>query len=67
LAFRLGLPKGSEGLKKVLEEALSFDATASIEVAIEKGSEKSPWLFIHPDVPVEHQPAKDKSTSSNHP
>jgi acetolactate synthase-1/2/3 large subunit len=46
--------KSPEGLKKVLEEALSLNAPALIEVPIEKDSETSPWPFIHPDAPLEH-------------
>ncbi|KWV48435.1 hypothetical protein AS156_18325 [Bradyrhizobium macuxiense] len=35
-------------LRKTLEEALALDAPSLIEVPVEKGSEASPWPFIHP-------------------
>ncbi|MBY4627775.1 thiamine pyrophosphate-dependent enzyme [Rhizobium croatiense] len=35
-------------LKNRIEEALSLDQPVLIEVPIEKGSEASPWPFIHP-------------------
>ncbi|OAF06271.1 thiamine pyrophosphate-dependent enzyme [Bradyrhizobium neotropicale] len=35
-------------LKKTLDEALALDAPSLIEVPVEKGSEASPWPFIHP-------------------
>ncbi|MGO7770910.1 thiamine pyrophosphate-dependent enzyme, partial [Rhizobium ruizarguesonis] len=35
-------------LKDAIEKALSLDEHVLIEVPIEKGSEASPWPFIHP-------------------
>lgn len=35
-------------LKETIEKALSLDEPVLIEVPIEKGSEASPWPFIHP-------------------
>ena len=35
----------------LLEEALALDAPALIEVPVEKGSEASPWPFLHPAAP----------------
>ena len=37
-------------LKPVLAQAIEADAPVLIEVVIEKGSEASPWEFIHPPV-----------------
>ena len=39
-------------LKRALADALELDAPALIEVPIEKGSEASPWPFIHPAAPA---------------
>ena len=39
-------------LKAMLAEALELNAPVLIEVPIEKGSEASPWPFIHPAPPV---------------
>jgi acetolactate synthase-1/2/3 large subunit len=44
-----------EALKRTLEEALALGAPALIEVPIEKGSEASPWPFIHPPSPATDQ------------
>ncbi len=41
-----------EALKRCLAEALDFGAPCLIEVPIEKGSEASPWPFIHPAAPL---------------
>ena len=38
-------------LRGLLEEALALDAPALIEVPVEKGSEASPWPFLHPVAP----------------
>jgi len=38
-------------LKRALAEALARDAPSLIEVPVEKGSETSPWPFIHPQAP----------------
>jgi acetolactate synthase-1/2/3 large subunit len=35
----------------VLEKALAADAPAVIEVMVERGSEASPWPFLHPLFP----------------
>lgn len=35
-------------LREVLEKALALDEPVLIEVPVEKGSEASPWPFIHP-------------------
>jgi acetolactate synthase-1/2/3 large subunit len=37
-----------EALEKALEKALASNAPALIEVPIERGSETSPWQFLHP-------------------
>lgn len=39
-------------LRAVLEKALAADAPVVIEVPVERGSEVSPWPFIHPEPPV---------------
>ncbi len=39
-------------LKQVLAQALDLNAPALIEVPVEKGSEASPWPFIHPQAPI---------------
>jgi acetolactate synthase I/II/III large subunit len=39
-------------LKSMIAEALKLNAPALIEVPIEKGSEASPWPFIHPAPPA---------------
>lgn len=39
-------------LKAMLTEALALNAPVLIEVPIEKGSEASPWPFIHPAPPA---------------
>lgn len=39
-------------LKRLLAEALALDEPVLIEVPIERGSEASPWPFIHPPAPV---------------
>jgi acetolactate synthase-1/2/3 large subunit len=39
-------------LKSVVREALELNAPVLIEVPIEKGSEVSPWSFIHPAPPA---------------
>ena len=36
-----------EGLKPALAKAIDDDKPAIIEVAIERGSETSPWKYIH--------------------
>jgi acetolactate synthase-1/2/3 large subunit len=41
-----------EELKRSLAEALALDVPALIEVIVEKGSETSPWTFIHPAAPT---------------
>ncbi|MBI5321836.1 thiamine pyrophosphate-dependent enzyme [Bradyrhizobium sp.] len=41
-----------EALKRTLAQALDLDAPALIEVPVEKGSEASPWPFIHPAPPA---------------
>jgi acetolactate synthase-1/2/3 large subunit len=38
-------------LRAVLEQALALDAPVLIEVPVEKGSEASPWPFLHPAAP----------------
>lgn len=38
-----------EALKPVLERAIAADRPAVIEVTVERGSEASPWPFIHPN------------------
>ena len=38
-------------LRASLEHALALDAPALIEVPVEKGSEASPWPFLHPAAP----------------
>ena len=38
-----------EGLRPVLEHALAAGAPSLIEVVVERGSETSPWAFIHPN------------------
>ncbi|MGD2167053.1 MAG: thiamine pyrophosphate-binding protein [Gammaproteobacteria bacterium] len=43
-AWRVDSP---DALKPVLERAIANDTPAIIEVAIARGSEKSPWKFIH--------------------
>jgi acetolactate synthase-1/2/3 large subunit len=48
LAWRVRSP--SE-LRPVLEKALAADAPAVIEVMVERGSEASPWPFLHPSFP----------------
>lgn len=48
-ADRADSPKA---LKSALVEALARDAPALIEVPIERGSEASPWPFIHPPAPA---------------
>ena len=52
-AYRAASP---EALKRALGKALDLDSPALIEVPIEKGSETSPWPFIHPAKPsaVDH-------------
>jgi acetolactate synthase-1/2/3 large subunit len=40
-----------DALKRALADALARDAPALIEVPVEKGSETSPWPFIHPPAP----------------
>jgi acetolactate synthase-1/2/3 large subunit len=47
-AWRAASP---DALKRALGEALARDAPALIEVPVEKGSETSPWPFIHPPAP----------------
>ncbi|MFB9950512.1 thiamine pyrophosphate-dependent enzyme [Rhizobium puerariae] len=42
-----------EQLKTTLEKAIEIDAPTLIEVVVEKGSETSPWPFIHPAAPSE--------------
>ncbi len=37
-----------EGLRPVLQRAIDADRPAVIEVTVERGSEASPWKFIHP-------------------
>ncbi|AGS26310.1 thiamine pyrophosphate-dependent enzyme [Rhizobium etli] len=44
-SFRATIP---EELKDILEKALALDEPVLIEVPVEKGSEASPWPFIHP-------------------
>ncbi|ARQ13998.1 thiamine pyrophosphate family protein (plasmid) [Rhizobium etli] len=44
-SFRATSP---EELKNILETALALDEPVLIEVPVEKGSEASPWPFIHP-------------------
>lgn len=39
-------------LKAIVAEALELNAPVLIEVPIEKGSEASPWPFIHPAAPA---------------
>jgi acetolactate synthase-1/2/3 large subunit len=39
-------------LKSMIAEALELNAPVLIEVPIEKGSEASPWPYIHPDPPA---------------
>jgi acetolactate synthase I/II/III large subunit len=41
-----------DALKHVLVRALELNAPALIEVPVEKGSEASPWPFMHPPAPV---------------
>ncbi|MFK0166908.1 thiamine pyrophosphate-dependent enzyme [Rhizobium sp. NPDC090279] len=41
-----------EALKRTLDAALALGAPALIEVPIVKGSEASPWPFIHPPPPA---------------
>jgi len=48
-AFRVTSPGA---LKGVLEKALGLDRPALIEVPVEKGSEASPWPFLHPAAPT---------------
>ena len=48
-AYRASSP---DALKRTLNEALSLDAPVLIEVPVEKGSEASPWPFIHPAAPA---------------
>lgn len=48
-AYRVSSPAA---LERTLAEALGLDAPCLIEVPIEKGSEASPWPFIHPPAPV---------------
>jgi acetolactate synthase-1/2/3 large subunit len=52
-AFRASSP---DELRRMLAQALELDGPALIEVPIEKGSEASPWPFIHP-APPSVQPA----------
>ena len=40
-----------DALRRALADALARDAPALIEVPVEKGSETSPWPFIHPPAP----------------
>lgn len=40
--------KSPNALAPVLEKALALDAPALIEIAVERGSEASPWPFLHP-------------------
>ena len=44
-AMRVDSP---EGLRPVLQRAIDADRPALIEVTVERGSEASPWKFIHP-------------------
>ncbi len=37
-----------EALEKALEKAIASGAPALIEVPVERGSETSPWPFLHP-------------------
>jgi acetolactate synthase-1/2/3 large subunit len=39
-------------LKPVLEKALASSAPCLIEVQVERGTEASPWPFIHPQRPA---------------
>ncbi len=39
-------------LRKMLARALEMDAPCLIEVPVERGSERSPWPFIHPAPPA---------------
>jgi len=39
-------------LRTALERAFKDDAPVVIEVMVERGSEVSPWSFIHPDIPA---------------
>ena len=43
--YKVNSPKA---LRPVLERALKDDAPAVIEVSVERGSEASPWPFLHP-------------------
>jgi acetolactate synthase I/II/III large subunit len=47
-AFRADTPPG---LRQSLEKALALDAPCLIEVPVPKGSETSPWPFLHPPPP----------------
>jgi acetolactate synthase-1/2/3 large subunit len=47
-AYRATSP---DELKRILTAALALDAPALIEVPVEKGTETSPWPFIHPAAP----------------
>lgn len=47
--YRVASP---EALRPVLEQALSRDVPALIEVEVEPDSETSPWPFIHPQPPA---------------
>jgi acetolactate synthase-1/2/3 large subunit len=44
-AYRVDNP---EQFGSVLEKAIALDAPAVIEVVVERGSEASPWPFLHP-------------------
>lgn len=45
-AFRVHSP---QQFGPALEQALALDAPAMIEVVVERGSEASPWPFLHPN------------------
>jgi acetolactate synthase I/II/III large subunit len=44
-AYRVHTP---DQFGPALEKAISLDAPAVIEVVVERGSEASPWPFLHP-------------------
>ena len=45
-AFRVQRP---DEFRPLLEKALALDAPAMIEIMVERGSEASPWPFLHPN------------------
>ncbi|CCE10785.1 Thiamine pyrophosphate protein domain protein TPP-binding [Bradyrhizobium sp. STM 3843] len=56
-AYRAASP---DALKRALGKALDLNSPALIEVPIEKGSEISPWPFIHPAEPSRSSPGMIK-------